>query len=212
MRPVENAGSRGPMGDLASGDVDLVGRLLAGDETAFVELYHRYHGRVFRFALGMLGSKETAEDVTQETFMVLLREGARFDPAKGALGSYLRGIARFLVYRRFRRDRRYVDLAEDHDEAAPAGDEGDPGERLARIEDIQAVREAVATLPAHYREVVVLAGLEGLSYAEVAETLELPIGTVRSRLFRAREILARALAPRDETAPSWSRPCLRMTS
>lgn len=200
------------MGSVVSGDVELVGRLLGGDEAAFVELYRRFQGPIFRFALGMLGSRETAEDVTQETFMVLLREGQRFDPTKGALGSYLRGIARFLVYRRFRRDGRYVLLAEDYDAAAPAEGDGDPGDRLARLEDVRAVRAAVATLPAHYREVVVLAEFEGLSYADVAEALGLPIGTVRSRLFRAREILARTLAPREKEAPSWSRAYLRLTS
>ncbi len=200
------------MSDLAERDDELVGRLLGGDEGAFVDLYHRFQGSVYRFALGMLGSRESAEDVTQETFMVLLREGARFDPARGALGSYLRGIARFLVYKRYRREGRYVPLAEDFDETAPAGEGDDPSERLARIEDVQTVRAAVAALPAHYREVVVLAELEGLSYADVAETLCLPIGTVRSRLFRAREILARGLSSNENRAPAWSGAVLGLTS
>jgi RNA polymerase sigma-70 factor (ECF subfamily) len=211
MRLGEANGLRGPMSDLSERDDQLVGRLLGGEEAAFVEVYRRFQGSVYRFALGMLGSKETAEDVTQETFMVLLREGERFDPKKGALGSYLRGIARFLVYKRFRREGRYVALAEDFDETTPS-DEGSPDERLSRIEDVQAVRTAVAALPAHYREVIVLAELEGLSYAAVAETLRLPVGTVRSRLFRAREILARGLAPQERTTPSWSGAFLGLTS
>jgi len=212
MRLGKCEGPRGLMSDLAVRDDELVRRTLEGQEDAFVELYHRFQASVYRFALGMLGSRESAEDVTQETFMVLLREGGRFDPTKGALGSYLRGIARFLVYKRFRREGRYVPLAEDFDEAAPAGEEGDPSERLARIEDVRTVRTAVAALPAHYREVVVLAELEGLSYADVAETLCLPIGTVRSRLFRAREILARGLSPNNKRAPAWSGAFLGLTS
>ena len=143
--------------------------------------------------------------------MVLLREAERFDPNRGALGAYLRGVARFLVYRRFRREGRYVPLAEDHDEAAP-GREADPAERLERLEDVLVVRHAVASLAPHYREVVVLSELEGLSYAEVASALGLPIGTVRSRLFRAREILARSLSADKKASPAWSGAFLGLTS
>src|SRR5512145_376964 len=93
-------------------DTELLQRLVAGDEEAFVSLYRRWRPALHRFALGMTGSPATADDVVQETFMVLMREAGRYDPSRGAVGSYLRGIARHFVFRRVRRESRLVALAE----------------------------------------------------------------------------------------------------
>ena len=82
-------------------DADLLARSLAGDEAAFLHLYRRTQGPVFRFAMQMSGSRSIAEDVTQEVFLALARDGSRFDSTKGTLQSYLFGMTRNLVLRRF---------------------------------------------------------------------------------------------------------------
>src|ERR1700752_5016247 len=86
------------------GDSELLRSMLAGDEQAFALLYTRRQGNVYRFALQMSGSKSIAEDVTQEVFLFLMREGHVFDPARGSLSAFLLGVARNHVLRRMRVD------------------------------------------------------------------------------------------------------------
>src|SRR5918997_1938702 len=102
-------------------DADLLRLSLAGDEDAFTALYRRRQGGVYRFALQMSGSEAVAEDVTQEVFMVLMRDADKFDPTRGSLSAYLYGIARNLVLRSFQKERPLVALPEEAD------DEGGPG-------------------------------------------------------------------------------------
>jgi RNA polymerase sigma-70 factor, ECF subfamily len=166
------------------GDSELLGRMLAGDETAFTELYRARHAPVYRFALQMTGSVVTAEDVTQEVFIALIEHGRRFDPARGTLPSFLYGIARNLVRRRIAKDRELEAIGEF------GGDEDLLGD-LTRRETISQVRRAVLSLPATYREAVVLCDLQDLSYDEAAAALECPVGTVRSRLNRGLAMLFR---------------------
>jgi RNA polymerase sigma-70 factor, ECF subfamily len=177
----------------------LLRRASAGDEDAFVALYRRFQGPVHRFAWRMTGSRETAEDVTQETFLALLRAPTRYDSGRGPLGAYLYGIARNLLARRAGRDRPYVPLSEGEEGALRATDLGADPERQRTVGTI---REAVLGLPVHYREVVVLCELQGLPYEEAAAALDCPVGTVRSRLHRARALLVARL--RTDRAPSWS--------
>jgi RNA polymerase sigma-70 factor (ECF subfamily) len=176
--------------------------MLVGDEQALAALYRRRQGNVYRFALQMSGSPALAEDVTQEVFMVLLRDGHNFDPARGSLNSFLLGVARNHVLRRLERDRFYVPIDEDseNDSAANAlSATGDgPLDELSRSELIESVRKAVLSLPARYREVVVLCDLQELSYAEAAEVLGCAVGTVRSRLHRARALLIEKLRPAQQ--------------
>jgi RNA polymerase sigma-70 factor (ECF subfamily) len=176
-------------------DYDLLVRMLAGDEPAFTALYRRRQGAVYRFALQMTGSVVIAEDVTQEVFMELIERGRRFDPSRGALRSFLYGVARNLVLRRIDKD-------------GPAGldsaAEDFPGVEdvlgdLTRRETIEQVRRAVSSLPAAYREVVVLCDLQDLSYGEAAQILDCPVGTVRSRLNRGRAMLAQKLRLLDSS-------------
>lgn len=180
---------------LQNTDEELLRLALAGDEAAFTLLYRRRQGAVYRFAWQMCGSESVAEDVTQEVFMVLVREGGRFDPARGPLAAYLYGIARRQVLRRLAKERAFVELTSDEENAtdehlvAPH----DPLGELTRRETVEAVRQAVLALPAHYREVVVLCELHELSYAEAAEVLACALGTVRSRLARARMMLGERL-------------------
>ena len=171
-------------------DVHLVQQMAAGDEQAFVGLYRRRQGPVFRFALRMSGNPLVAEEVTQDTFVAIVKDASSYDPARGTVASYLFGIARNLVLRHLRQ-RTYVGL----DEVDYAPEDPSPSvlDGLTRRADIDRVRRAVDSLPPAYREVVVLCELEGLAYAEAAAALSCPIGTVRSRLSRARALLAAKL-------------------
>jgi len=183
------------------GDNELLRSMLAGDEEALALLYRRRQGSVYRFALQMSGSKPIAEDVTQEVFLFLMREGRVFDPARGSLSAFLLGVARNHVMRRMRVDQVLTPIGDDGDEDAGlvlADTDVCPLEDLTRAETIETVRKAVLSLPAKYREVVVLCELQDVSYAEAAEILDCAIGTVRSRLHRARALLIAKLRPAEQ--------------
>ena len=179
-------------------DETLLWMTMAGDEEAFTRLYRRLRGAVYRFARQMSGSSSVAEDVTQEVFLILLRRAELYDPQRGSLSTYLMRIARNEILRRLDRDRAYVALAEEDSSPDKEPDENlivrsDPLGNLMRDEEIESVRQAVLALPLHYREVVVLCELEELSYGEAAALLGCPVGTVRSRLHRARALLKQRL-------------------
>ena len=176
-------------------DDELLFRLRNGDEQAFAALYRRRQGALFRFALHMCGSPAVAEDVTQEVFLALLREECGYDRERGTLSGYLFGIARKLVLRNIEKGRGDVPLETETDEGAPRelAVVDDPLAGLTRHEAIAALRRAVQALPRRYREVVVLCDLEELDYAEAAVILGCPIGTVRSRMHRARALLLEKL-------------------
>jgi len=178
-------------------DAELLGRMMAGDEEAFTTLYRRRQSGVFRFALQMTGSRTVAEDVTQDVFIVLIREGGRFDPERGSLASFLYGIARNNLLRRFEQERRYVGLEDNSDNGVPLNEilagENDPQADLISKEVTEKVRTAVLSLPSRYREVVVLCDLHEFSYEEAAAIVGCAIGTVRSRLHRARGMLIEKL-------------------
>ncbi len=134
----------------------------------------------------MSGSLEIAEDVTQETFVILARDLSRFDPGRGTVGAFLYGIARKLVLRWMERNR---DEYRDQPPDAESGEAG-PLAGLLRNEAVETVRRAVLALPARYREAVVLCDLQELSYEEAAVVIGCPVGTVRSKLNRGRALLA----------------------
>lgn len=198
-------------------DEELLRLMSAGDEIAFVALYRRKQGGIYRFALRMSGSESVAEDVAQEVFLHLMRGNGNFDPSRGSFQSYLFGIARNQVLRRIERDRPFQSLGgheEEYDAPLIEGliVTGDPLGDLAKRETIVSVRQAVLALPAHYREVVVLCDLHEMSYQEAADVLNCAIGTVRSRLHRARGILVERLqtlnaAPETSPSKSETAPC-----
>jgi RNA polymerase sigma-70 factor, ECF subfamily len=184
-------------------DAELLRLMLAGDEEAFTSLYRRRQGGVYRFALQMSGSEALAEDVVQETFMVLMRDGGNFDSARGSLAAYLYGIARNHVRRAFDRERALVRFDDEAEEGGDSPHENlvarpDPLGDLTRAESVEELRQAVLALPPHYREVVVLCELHEMSYLEAAESLGCAVGTVRSRLHRARAMLAEKMRGRRE--------------
>jgi len=176
-------------------DVDLLRRMMAGEEDAFAELYKRRQAGVYRFALQMSGSPEVAEDVTQEVFMVLMRTGDRFDPERGSLAAYLYGIARNYVLRRLEQDRAFIPIMDSIEEGTPPAmiAKGNPLDDLTRGETIQSLRDSILALPPHYREVIVLCELHEMSYIEAADIVGCAVGTVRSRLHRARGLLLERL-------------------
>jgi RNA polymerase sigma-70 factor, ECF subfamily len=179
-------------------DAELLRLMLAGEEKAFTELYRRHKGVVYRFALLMSGQASVAEEVTQEVFLALLRNGRRYDPERGSLKAYLCGAARNQVLLLMEKERPYVQLVEESDEGEAvqiaqliSGD--DPLGDCARNEANRLVRQAVLALPARYREVIVLCDFQEMSYAEAALTLDCPIGTVNSRLHRGHALLLKKL-------------------
>jgi len=188
-------------------DSELLRLMLAGDEEALALLYRRRQGGIYRFALQMSGSKTIAEDVTQDVFLFLMREGHVFDPARGSLSAFLFGVARNHVLRRLRVEHLLAPLGDESDDDVPlvhASSELCPLEDLTRAETIESVRKAVLSLPSKYREVVVLCELQDISYGETAEILGCAIGTVRSRLHRARALLLAKLRPAVEVEETGS--------
>lgn len=175
-----------------STDSELLKLSVRGDEQAFLLLYRRHRGPVFRFALHMSGSREIAEEVTQEVFLAMLSDSHHYVAERGPLESYLIGIARNHVRRQFR-----TEPAFDDDRASRVV-EPEVFENLRRQEDLRALQSAILSLPPSYREVVALCELEGLSYSQVAEQLGCALGTVRSRLHRARSILGKKLRTADK--------------
>jgi RNA polymerase sigma-70 factor, ECF subfamily len=165
--------------------------MLGGCAESFAALYDRRQGGVYRFALRMTGSEAFAEDVTQDVFLALVREGCKFDAERGSVKSYLYGMARHRVLRRLERERSHVPFEGEEDgpsEELPGAAE-DPFADLAREEMVGLVRQAVLSLPTHFREVIILCHLQEMNYAEAAAVLACPLGTVRSRLARARTLL-----------------------
>ena len=167
------------------------------DAARFTGIYRQHSLPIYRFALHMSGSAAVAEEVTQETFLVLIDRPGNFDEQRGSMGAFLFGVARNLVRRHLERGRRLVCVDETAEEQYVT-DEDVLGD-LTRRESLEALQEAVLCLPAKYREVVVLCDLQELTYEAAAEAIGCVVGTVRSRLHRARvmltgKMLARCMA------------------
>jgi RNA polymerase sigma-70 factor (ECF subfamily) len=190
---------------ISTSENDLLEKIKAGDEAAFIQLYRDRQMAIHRFALQMSGSQTIAEDVTQEVFLVLIREARRFDPARGTLSAYLYGMARNMVLDHMKRGRMDVPLEEFEGKSGRSSSAklvvmGDRLGDLTRGEAVESLRKAVLALPEHYREVVVLCDLHEMNYEHAAESLGCAVGTVRSRLHRAREILLKRMTTRKEVA------------
>ena len=181
-----------------STDSDLLRLSAKGDEEAFLILYRRHQGLVFRFALHMSGCRETAEEVTQEVFLAMLSDGHQYSPQRGPFDSYLIGMARNQVRRQLRRLRPPGHREADAHPAAAIEANEDTLAALTKEQELRALREAILKLPLNYREAIVLCDLEGMDYTDAAEQLGCAVGTVRSRLHRARSLLEAKLRKQDK--------------
>jgi RNA polymerase sigma-70 factor, ECF subfamily len=151
------------------------------------QAFDRYHEAVFRFAWRLTQRADAAEDITQETFLALVRAPGRFDASRGTVKNYLFAITRNLALKSFRDER----------ETAPLDDACDPpsADPYAVSDIASAVAGAVAALPPLQREVLILFEYEGFTLEEIAGITGTETGTIKSRLHRARERLKHALAP-----------------
>lgn len=188
-------------------DAELLKLMMTGSDQAFTLLYRRHQGAVYRFALLMSGSTNLAEEVTQEVFLVLMREASRYDANRGALSAYLCGVARNYVLRFLERERSYVPLPEESETVDAMNltqliARDDPFGDCTRNQMIRLVRQAVLALPARYREVVVLCDFQEMSYAEAALILDCAIGTVNSRLHRGHALLLKKLQAAGKLDPA----------
>jgi RNA polymerase sigma-70 factor (ECF subfamily) len=178
----------------ATMDASLLKRASQGDETAFLLLYERHRGSVFRFACRLLGSTTLAEDITQDCFFALLRKPDLFRPERASLRTYLCAAARNLAFKHLRKHG-LEKLTDDPPEQAAIGPTSTPLQRIIDEEITNRVRKAVESLPPLQREAVILFEYEDLSLAEIAIIAETDVGTIKSRLHRARQRLKKDLAP-----------------
>jgi RNA polymerase sigma-70 factor (ECF subfamily) len=163
-------------------DAELVRRFLAGDAQAFGDLVHRHERRVYAVCLRILGNAEDAADATQDTLLSVVRklDGFRGD---AAFTTWLHRIALNVCYDHLRRAQR-----------RPVREHGEPvPDHADAVADERLVAAALAEVPEDFRIAIVLADMQDLSYEEIAKVLDLPIGTVKSRVHRGRIALARAL-------------------
>lgn len=179
-------------------------RAAAGDAApalAWLEaVYRQESDAVYRYALALSGDAALAADVTHEAFMTLAQAPQGFDPARGALGAYLAGIARHALLAAWRLRDRHVVLDEPEDEPADAGTVADHEASLIDQQSLDALWAAIRALPWPFREALVLVDLQERPYAEAARIAGIELNTLRTRVHRARQRLAAALnaPPRSE--------------
>ena len=177
-------------------DEELYRLMRNGNQDAFAQLYERRAPALNRFALHMTGSPAAAEEISQEVFVQLMGPTSRFDETRGSLESFLYGIARNLA-RVFRRRGPVAEAVERPFDPDILGE-------LIGNETTLALHRTLRDLPERYRDVIVLCDLEERTYEEVARILGCPIGTVRSRLHRARALLAAKLKRIQTPAEAYS--------
>jgi RNA polymerase sigma factor (sigma-70 family) len=167
-------------------DAAAMARVAGGDAVALKELYDRYGKVVYSFAYRLTGDATLAEECVQDVFVALWRRAADFDPTRAKLTTWLFVVAR----------NRAVDLGQQkarrpelRDELEPAGTAADPADLAANADEAQRLAEAMAELPEEQLSVLRLAYFDGLSHAEIAELIGIPLGTVKGRVRLALERL-----------------------
>jgi len=169
-------------------DRELLRQFRTGDRDGFADLYRIHSKPVYRFALYVCADPVKASEITQDVFVWLVHHPDHYDPTRGELGSFLIGVARQMLRRKVSEERRWVELDDTHTAPIREG---------FSESDVALVRRAVAALPLRYREVVAVCDLQEKSYEEAATLLECAVGTVRSRLHRARSLLAKKLGRKE---------------
>lgn len=188
-------------------DASIVRRSL-GDPDVFAELFHRYADDIHRYAARRLGT-EAADDLMAETFVIAFQQRRGYDLSKPQARPWLYGIVTNLVRGHRRAEARRLRALSRAASAAPdeRGGDGEPlADRVAARVSAEGTRAelagALAALPARYRDVLLVIAWGDLDYAEAAEALGVPVGTVRSRLHRARKRVRDALGGADPTRPN----------
>lgn len=189
------------MTDRPHTDADLVRRYLAGDPGAFDQLMREHEDRVFSICLRMLRDREAALDATQDTFVTVFRKADTF-AGRSAFSTWLYRVAVNTCYDHARKRKRHAaePLPEGRDPMDASAADGFTAAELRP--DLEA---ALATLPEEFRAAVVLADVEGLGRQTVADALGVPLGTVKSRVFRGRRLLAEALGNLEDPSDSQTR-------
>jgi RNA polymerase sigma-70 factor (ECF subfamily) len=186
----------------ANEDDALVERARAGDRAAFQALFQKYHRRVYSVALGVVKRPEDAMDVVQDAFIKVHKHLATFQGAS-SFYTWLYRIVMNLGIDHVRRTRKVVEWGDDVPLDQAAGDgtlvpkvaDANPARTLVRRELSDKIRQALDTLPEYHRAVILLREVEGMSYEEIAEVLDVPKGTIMSRLFHARRKMQDQLQP-----------------
>lgn len=177
------------MTDRVAQDRELVRRYLAGDVTAFDELMRLHEDRVFAICLRMMTDRDAALDAAQDVFLTVFRKADRYKE-QAAFSTWLYRVAMNTCYDHLRRRKRKrtESMPEHFDPSDPRG-----GDEMNAVELRPDIENALAGLSQEFRAAVVLVDLEGMSLDGAADTLDIPVGTVKSRLFRARKLLAKEL-------------------
>ena len=181
-------------------DSALIGRVGAGDGAALMALYDRHNRAAFGLAYRILGDAATAEEVVQDAFLSLWRNAKSFDTSRGGVRTWLLTIVHNRAIDRIRAAKSRGSTVE-LEVADFAGIADDPWDQVTDQLDGAQVREAVAELPPDQRDAIDLAYFQGLTHQEIAERMQLPLGTVKGRLRLGLRMLATALAP-PETTPA----------
>jgi RNA polymerase sigma-70 factor (ECF subfamily) len=170
-------------------EAELLARVVTGDQQAFELVMRNHEDRVFSVCLRILGDREKALDATQDTFLTVFRKARQFE-GRSAVGTWIYRIAVNSCYDQLRRaQRRPTERLPEHiDPSDPSAEEAIESAGL-RPE----IEVALSSLSPDFRNAVILSDLEGLSLPEVADVLGVPVGTVKSRLFRGRRLLAQRL-------------------
>ena len=179
--------------------------LRGGDLRAIDTLYALEAPRVYRYALALCGNPGWAADATQEAFVALAQRPQAFDPARGALGAYLAGVARHALAAQWRVVLREEPLPEGEAQEPADAHAVSPEALLVRAQSAEAVWAALRCLPATFREALVLVDLQDRPYAEAAAIAGTPVNTLRTRLHRGRRQLA-ALLNADASAATGNTP------
>lgn len=180
-------------------DEQCVTRAQKGEGKAFSELVRRYQDRVYRFLLRLTRSQDDALDLTQDTFMRAYQSIERWRP-DALFRTWLFRIARNVAFDRLRRDKRVEFVELDEDAEIPDTAAG-PDAALETAQRYRLLESALERLPAEHREILLLREIEEMPYEEIAQVLDLNIGTVKSRIARARTALVDRMQSRMEKLP-----------
>jgi RNA polymerase sigma-70 factor (ECF subfamily) len=186
----------------ARSDEELLAQIRRGNQRALVEVYDRYQAPVYQFALAMSGDQSIAADITQDVFLLMLEQNvpfhafSGFNPEKGALEGYLLGVTRKLTRKVMRKQSRWLPVGEE----LPSRDFF--AQKIEFSFSLERLRSAIERLPVKYREAIVLCCLQERSYEQASAIIGCSMGTLASRLSRARKLLSERLDAQERGSPT----------